>query len=252
MRADALAAALRDARRAGDRLRAGRQRQHRRLRPAAADRRRRARGRRLGARRRRLRALGRGLAAPARAGGRASSGADSWARRRPQVAQRPLRLRRSRSSPTPRRTRPRCRSHGRATSSAGGERDAPTTSPRSSRRAPADPGLRRAALPRPPRVAELVERCCAPRAPAGGRDGARRRRRGAQRRRAQPGAAALRRRRRADRRGDRGAAARGEAWLGGTVWHGMARGARLVLELVDHRRRRRPPRGGAALAHAVR
>ena len=33
----------------------------------------------------------------------------------------------------------------------------------------------------------------------------------------------------------------GEAWLGGTAWHGMTRRARRVLELVDRRRRRRPP-----------
>ena len=37
----------------------------------------------------------------------------------------------------------------------------------------------------------------------------------------------------------------GEAWLGGTVWRGRAAAAGLGLQLVDHRGRHRPPRGGA-------
>ena len=66
-------------RRPDDRLRAGRQREHRRLRPARADRRGlRARARRLAARRRRLRAVGRGRPRCAHLVAGAER-ADSWA-----------------------------------------------------------------------------------------------------------------------------------------------------------------------------
>ena len=91
MRADALREALAALDRPGARLRAGRQRQHRRLRPAAADRRRGPRQRRLAARRRGLRAVGGGRpgAAAPRRGRRGRRLLDD---RRPQVAQRAVRL----------------------------------------------------------------------------------------------------------------------------------------------------------------
>ena len=63
MRPEALRTALGTGTRADDRLRAGRERQHRRVRPARGDRRRRRGLGGLAARRRRLRALGSGLAA---------------------------------------------------------------------------------------------------------------------------------------------------------------------------------------------
>ena len=103
MRAGALAGALAAGDGPGDRLRAGGQRQHRRVRPARRDRRRRSRARRVGARRRRVRPVG-GCQPGARAarGGRrarrlvgrptATSGSTS-----PTTAA-------SSSSPTPRRT----------------------------------------------------------------------------------------------------------------------------------------------------
>ena len=75
MRADALPPLSRP----DDRLRAGRQRQHRRLRPARGDRRARARGRRLGARRRRVRPVGGGGAGARAPRWPASELADSWA-----------------------------------------------------------------------------------------------------------------------------------------------------------------------------
>ena len=40
----------------------------------------------------------------------------------------------------------------------------------------------------------------------------------------------------------------GEAWLGGTVWRRPGRRARVGLELVDDRGRRRPPARGALAA----
>ena len=76
----------------GDRVRAGRQRQHRRRRPGRADQRHRPPARRVGARRRRVRAVGGGEpAAAAAAGRRRASGLVGD--RRAQVAQRALRLR---------------------------------------------------------------------------------------------------------------------------------------------------------------
>ena len=78
MRADALAAALAECERPGDRLRAGRQRQLRRLRPVRADRRGLPGARRVAARRRRVRAVG-GGGARARALVAGAAAADSWA-----------------------------------------------------------------------------------------------------------------------------------------------------------------------------
>ena len=74
MRADALRP-----RRPRDRLRAGRQRQQRRVRPARGDRRRGARARRVGARRRRVRAVGGGLARRSSHLTAGAADADSWA-----------------------------------------------------------------------------------------------------------------------------------------------------------------------------
>ena len=196
MRADALRAEL-TRRRADDRLRAGRQREHRRVRPV------RGRSSPPAAR------TARGATSTARSGSgppprparahlvAGAAGADSWARRRAQVAQRPVRLRaRSRRRPgaadrgdVAHRRLPHRRP---ATASA--------TAPTGRRRRPAAPARSRST----PRcassaargVAELVERHCALAARIAERLAARAGRRDPQRRRAQPGPRALRRRRR--------------------------------------------------------
>ena len=108
---DAAGSAARGARRgrreAGDRGGPVGQREHRRLRPAAGDRGRRPRAaERVAPRRRRVRAVGGRLtvAAAPRRGPRRRGLVDH---RRPQVAQRPVRLRDRRRRPTPRPTSPR-------------------------------------------------------------------------------------------------------------------------------------------------
>ncbi len=104
------AAALRDALavgsgRADHRLRAGRQREHGRVRRPARDRSGRAHPRRMAARRRRLRPVGRGQPAH-RPSGRGPRARRLLGLRRAQVAERPLRLRATCSAPT-RRCMPR-------------------------------------------------------------------------------------------------------------------------------------------------
>ena len=228
-------------RRAGDRLRAGRQRQHRRAATrccrSSPPRARPARGCTSTAPsacgpppRRGWRRWWPAPTAPTRGRSTRTSGSTC-----PTTAA-------SRSSPTARRTRPRCppprSTCWRAT----------TGSPRRPRCRAAAARSRstpRCATSGARGLADLVERCCDARDPPRGRDGARRGRRGAQRRRAQPGAAALRRRRRATARVIEELQRGGEAWLGGTVWHGMTAARVAFSNWSTDRRRRRPPRGCA-------
>ena len=152
MRADALRDALRDGRRPDDRLRAGRQREHRRVRPAREIVEARARARRVAARRRRVRAVGARQPGAARTSSPASSS--------------PTRGRPTRTSGSTSRTTAASRSsrHPEAhrasmavTRRVPGARR-PTASattvdwtPEFSRRARGVPRLRRAALARPQR-----------------------------------------------------------------------------------------------------
>ena len=131
--------------------------------------------------------------------------ADSWALRRPQVAQRPLRLRLRLRRPT-RRARRRDVLHRRVPGRLGHRRAGRRSPLESSRRARGFAAW--AALRELGRdgVADLVDRCCAAGPPVR-RAAGRRRRRGGQRRGAEPGAGRLRRRR-PDGTGDRGGAAR--------------------------------------------
>ena len=166
------------ARRPGDRLRAGRRDQHRGVRPDRRDRRRLPRARRVVPRGRRLRAVGGGQPGAARPGRRRRAGR-LVGDRRPQVAQRALRLRHRRrgrpggpprgddvdAPPTSRRT---------TTTSRGGFDWTPEFS-RRARGVPVYAALR--SLGRTG-VADLVDRCC-DRAHADGRAaGGRRRRQG--------------------------------------------------------------------------
>ena len=158
MRADALAESLGGRRRAGPRLRPGRERQHRRLDPLARDRLGGARSRRLlGPRRRRVRALG-GRDAVAAAACRRRRGRRLVVGRRPQVAQRPLRLG-ARDRRRPRRRPRRARDERQLPAGAEGREPAEYV-PELSRRARAVPvyaalrSLGRSGL------VELVERCC--------------------------------------------------------------------------------------------
>ena len=228
MRVDALASAFDEARRPpGDRVRAGRQRQHRRGRPGRADQRHRPPARRVGARRRRVRAVGGGEPAAAAAAGRRRSRPTRGRPTRTSGSTCPTTAAWS-SAPTRRRTGPRW-ARGRATwcTASAGERDALDYNPEHSRRArgfAVYAALR--ALGRGG-VADLVERSCALArrfADAARRDPGRD---GPERRGAQPGAGALP----ADRTGDSDDLTRavvervqhdGTCWCSGTVWQGRA------------------------------
>ena len=220
--ADALREVLRGLGRPDDRLRPGRQREHRRVRPARRDR-------------------GRVREPPAPGStstARSASGRPPSPRfrhlvegmrarrllgdRRAQVAERPVRLRHRLLPRTRRRTAPRWPSP-RATSSAPTAASPSDWVPESSRRArgfavwAALRSLGRSG------VAELVDRCCATRARFAELLGARAGRRDPERRRAQPGARPLRRRRRRRRaRSSARVQADGTCWLGGTDWQGRA------------------------------
>ncbi len=134
--------------RTGDRLRAGRQRQLRRVRSARADRVPVRAERRVAARRRRLRALGRGLTGPAPPHARPRA-RRQLGHRRPQVAQRPLRRRPGDRRATAPPTAPRWRS-ARPTSSPASSATTTTSRPRP----PAAP----AASPSTPRCARSAAR----------------------------------------------------------------------------------------------
>ena len=253
MRADALREALAGSTGADDRLRAGGQRQHGRLRSGRRDRRRVRGRRRLAPRRRRVRALGRRqptLPAPHR-GLRARR---LLGDRRAQVAERPVRLRR-RLLPASGVARRRRWPSPRAISSAPTAAARPTGCP--SRRAA------RAASPSGPRCA----RSAATASPSSSSAAATTRARFAELLGAEPGVEILN-----DvvlnqvlvRFGDddettrevvRRVQADGTCWLGGTDWHGRAamrisvssfrttrggrraRARRAILERTDRRRR---------------
>ena len=226
---------------AGDRLRAGGGREQRRVRPARRDRRRVRGAGRLAARRRRLRTLGRRVPAPPPPPGRARSGG-LVGHGRPQVAERPVRLR-DRLLQASGRARLRDGSRSRLPPARGRSQRARTGCPRA-RAAPA--GSRST-----PRFASLAgagwrswSSGAATTHDASPTCSARAGRRDPQRRRAQPGARPLRWRRRAHARRDRARPA-GRHLLARR--HGVAgarRDADLCLQLPDDNRGRRPQRRG--------
>ena len=166
MRPDALEWALSATSGPRHRLRAGRQRQHRRLRSAGRDCRAHARPRGVAARRRRLRAVGERVAAlpPSRRRRRRGGFLDD---RRAQVAQRAVRQRHRHRASSGRTSRGDEPVGGLPHPGKGEQRDGMDWAPEASRRARVVPihlvlrTLGRAG------VAALVERCCAP----GGADG---------------------------------------------------------------------------------
>ena len=202
------------ARRPRDRLRAGRQRQLRRVRPAGADRVPVRAVRRVAARRRRVRPVGGGLARSYRHLTRGARARRQLGHRRAQVAQRALRRRPGDRQADRAAHRARDERLSAAYLVAGEQRDNYDYTPEASRRARGFAALRRAALARPPRPGRAGRAQLRAGAPL--RGAARgRRRRDPQRRRAQPGAG--RRAARAPSRGSRPTARAGSAARSGAA-----------------------------------
>ena len=178
-----------DARRPGDRVRAGRQRQLRRVRPAGADRRRLRAGRRVAARRRRVRAVG-GREPGAPAPRRAASSAPTRGPPTPTSGSTSPTTAAWRSSPTAPRTGARWASPP-PTWSTSDHRDNYEYTPEASRRARGFAIYAALRSARPPRARRPGRPLLRPRR-ALRRAAARRRRRDPQRRRAQPGAGRVR------------------------------------------------------------